>query len=403
MRRFTCSIIACLSLLAGPAWAQSHDALRLLDGYGNRMTSTDGKLNVHPDVEGGGGIAITQYNQGTTAADQDTMMMAGCVRADTPTIAPGVLDGERARCIVDATGKLWVNVGSVTVTGTLTGITNPVSVTGSFFQSTQPVSLATAPTTPVTGTFWQATQPISGSVSVSNLPTTAATTAVSIRCVNTAGNAFEGCGGSATAGLTDTELRASPVPMSGTVTANAGTNLNTSALALDASVDGIEGALGAIADAAATVGSTGSLSAKLRLMTSQLDALQTELNQKTEPANTQIVGDGSGPLTVDGTVTANAGSGTFATLDRISTAIFNGQQAVTASAVALPSNASTEICVKALISNPINVFVGTTAVTISTGLELAPGDAYCVRTDNSADVLVIASTTGASVSFAGRN
>lgn len=50
---------------------------------------------------------------------------------------------------------------------------------------TQPVSLATAPTTPVTGTFWQATQPVSG-----------------------------------------------------TVTANAGTNLNTSALALDATLTG---------------------------------------------------------------------------------------------------------------------------------------------------------------------
>jgi len=35
-------------------------------------------------------------------------------------------------------------------------------------------------------------------------------------------------------GLTDAELRATPVPVSGTVTANAGTNLNTSALALEA-------------------------------------------------------------------------------------------------------------------------------------------------------------------------
>ncbi len=37
-----------------------------------------------------------------------------------------------------------------------------------------------------------------------------------------------------TGGLTDTQLRASPVPVSGTVTANAGTNLNTSALSLEA-------------------------------------------------------------------------------------------------------------------------------------------------------------------------
>lgn len=39
-----------------------------------------------------------------------------------------------------------------------------------------------------------------------------------------------------TGALTDTQLRATPVPVSGTVTANAGTNLNTSALALDATL-----------------------------------------------------------------------------------------------------------------------------------------------------------------------
>ena len=37
-----------------------------------------------------------------------------------------------------------------------------------------------------------------------------------------------------TPGLTDAELRATPVPISGTVTTNAGTNLNTSALSLEA-------------------------------------------------------------------------------------------------------------------------------------------------------------------------
>lgn len=65
------------------------------------------------------------------------------------------------------------------------------------------------------------------------------------------------------------------VAATGTVTANAGTNLNTSALALETSVDGLEGGIGAAADAAATAGSTGSLSAKQRLMTSQLDSIKT--------------------------------------------------------------------------------------------------------------------------------
>lgn len=42
-------------------------------------------------------------------------------------------------------------------------------------------------------------------------------------------------------------------------------------------VDGLEGGVGAASDAAATAGSTGSLSAKLRLVTSQLDAIQTSV------------------------------------------------------------------------------------------------------------------------------
>jgi hypothetical protein len=109
------------------------------------------------------------------------------------------------------------------------------------------------------------------------------------------------------------------VAATGTVTANAGTNLNTSALlttsahdaafgtagsadsqvrtvqgiasmtplqvqsnsaslATEASVDGLEGGLGAAADAAATAGSTGSVTAKLRLITSQLDTISTNLS-----------------------------------------------------------------------------------------------------------------------------
>lgn len=53
------------------------------------------------------------------------------------------------------------------------------------------------------------------------------------------------------------------------------TTLNGYVDGLEGLVDGLEGGIGAAADAAATVGSTGSITAKLRLMTSQLDAIQT--------------------------------------------------------------------------------------------------------------------------------
>ncbi|MBF0260283.1 MAG: hypothetical protein HQL97_00425 [Magnetococcales bacterium] len=75
-------------------------------------------------------------------------------------------------------------------------------------------------------------------------PTGATPNAVAIRCVNTAGTAFEACGGGGGGGTI---------------------------------ADGADVALGATTDAAATAGSTGTVSAKLRLLTSLLDALNTKL------------------------------------------------------------------------------------------------------------------------------
>jgi hypothetical protein len=76
-----------------------------------------------------------------------------------------------------------------------------IPVTGTFFQATQPVS----------GTFWQATQPISA-VSLP-LPALAATSTLQSSMITAIGTPMQQTGG--------------------TVTANAGTNLNTSALALE--------------------------------------------------------------------------------------------------------------------------------------------------------------------------
>jgi hypothetical protein len=82
---------------------------------------------------------------------------------------------------------------------------------------------------------------------------------------------------------------------------------------------------------------------------------------------------------------------------------FSGQQAVTASAAALPSNAARAVCVKAASSNAISVYIGPSGVSTSTGLELEPGDKVCAPVANSNVLYVVASTTGASVSFMGVN
>jgi hypothetical protein len=84
-------------------------------------------------------------------------------------------------------------------------------------------------------------------------------------------------------------------------------------------------------------------------------------------------------------------------------AVISGQQAVTGSAAALATNATKNVCLKAAIANTINVFIGPTGVTTSTGLEVAPGQFVCEPVSNSNLLFVIASTTGASVSWIATN
>lgn len=115
----------------------------------------------------------------------------------------------------------------VPVSGTVsTGLSQPLTDT-QLRATAVPISLASAPTTPVTGTFWPVTQPVSlatntpdvtdraarllGHVTVDSAPTTAVT--------GTFWQATQPVSGP----VTDAQLRASAVPVSGTVTANAGT------------------------------------------------------------------------------------------------------------------------------------------------------------------------------------
>ena len=79
------------------------------------------------------------------------------------------------------------------------------------------------------------------------------------------------------------------------------------------------------------------------------------------------------------------------------TAFTSEQQAVTGSAVNLGTNTAKSVCVKALIGNTINVYVGAVGVTTATGFELPPGLGTCVGVSNTNLLYVIASTTGASV------
>jgi hypothetical protein len=169
----------------------------------------------------------TQPVSGTVTANAGTNLNTSALALDA-TLTGGTQQAK----ITDGT-----NVATVKAASTAAGATdkavvvavspnNSVAVTGTFWQATQPVS----------GTFWQATQPISAASLP--LPTGAATSAKQ-PALGTAGTpsadvlTVQGTG-SGTALKVDGSAVTQPV--SGTVTANAGTNLNTSALATSANL-----------------------------------------------------------------------------------------------------------------------------------------------------------------------
>ena len=85
--------------------------------------------------------------------------------------------------------------------------------------------------------------------------------------------------------------------------------------------------------------------------------------------------------------------------------VFSGQQAVTATSTALPSTPLYNgVVISALTTNTINVYVGPcgpTALTTSNGYPLIPGQSISYGVTNANAICVIASTTGASIAYAG--
>lgn len=105
----------------------------------------------------------------------------------------------------------------------------------------------------------------------------------------------------ASAGLTAT--------VSGSVTANAGTNLNTSALALETTLSSLNGKVTAV-NTGAVVISSGTVTANLGTIAGvATETTLASLNSKVTACNTGAV------VISSGTVTANAGTGTFTTAD----------------------------------------------------------------------------------------
>jgi hypothetical protein len=114
---------------------------------------------------------------------------------------------------------------------------------------------------------------------------------------------------------------------------------NTTLSTIDGRVDGLEGVLGATGDAAATAGSTGSLSAKQRLMTSQLDSIKTAVETIDNIVSgsgvniTQMngvnvtMGNGASGTGVQRVTLANDSTGVLANVGTIGTSVTPGTSA----------------------------------------------------------------------------
>jgi len=183
------------------------------------------------------------------------------------------------------------------------------------------------------------------------------------------------------------------VPVSGTVTANAGTNLNTSALALDATVTANGVLIGAVNETApatdtASSGTNGRLQRIAQRLTSLIALLPTSLG-----AGGGLKVDGSGTaLPVSGTVTATVGTVTAVT------SITNAVTVAQSTATSLKSQAETyQGGVAVGTANPLYVTAYDTDLDLSAGMsalrDVLVAERYTVLSDSVADGMAAFWTT----------
>lgn len=169
----------------------------------------------------------------------------------------------------------------------------------------------------------------------------------------------------------------------------------------------------------------------------------TSITNPVTVTGTVIANQGTSPWIISGTVTSNQGgtwnintitsiinpvavTGTFwqatqpvslVTLPALTTGaatignvningngtVFSGQQAVTTSSVALPTNSSKGVCVRSSINSTVTIYIGPSGVTTSTGHELNPGDSVCIPVSNTNLLFAISTATGGTVTFLGSN
>ncbi len=235
-------------------------------------------------------------------------------------------------------------------------------------------------TTGVTGTFWQATQPVSGTVTAT------------------------------TGGLTDTQLRATPVPVSGTVTATTGgltdTQLRASAVPISVAslpsqnvtntgTFAVQSASTLSAETTKVIG-TVNVAAGQTIATTNTGTFAVQAAATLAAETTKVIGT----VNVASSQTiAVTNAGTFAV--QVLTACggantANGQVSISSAATIITSRALRRYCIIRNLDASVSGYVGIATVTTANGMLVKAGES--IRIDSQALIQGIAAS--GTISFA---
>lgn len=225
-------------------------------------------------------------------------------------------------------------------------------------------------------------------------------------------------------------IKVSELPaITGTVTANAGTNLNTSSLALE-SGGNLAQLVANTTSLSVLQGTTTSGQNAALILTATTTAAPTYTNGKSNPPSTTTTGDirvydaigataakqpalgTAGSPSADVISVQGVANGRSIIVDgsavtqpvsiSVPATIYNGKKTVTTagSRVSLASSqACKSVCVKALQTNSGYIYVGDSFVSSTTGFQLLPGDTISLDISNLNTVTIDSSVSGDGVTY----